>query len=97
MPAFPRSPQLIWSCLFLAIPIGRALADEYADNLAKWTAMRPAHYQYRYTPECYCPPTRWQIEAKAGTVVAAEKLLGDGSTNTHLHRPVQGPHSRPDA
>lgn len=81
MPAFSQSRRLIWGCFLLTIPAGRVLADEYADNLAKWNAMRPAHYQYRYTPGCYCTLTRWQIEAKAGTVVAADKLIGDGTAN----------------
>lgn len=81
MPAFSRSLHLIWGCLWLSIPIGRVLADEYADNLAKWNAIRPAHYQYRYTPGCFCSLTRWQVEAKAGMVVAADKLFGGGTTN----------------
>lgn len=80
MRIFSRSSRLVWGCLLLSIPFGRAMADEYADNLAKWNAMRPAHYQYRYTPGCFCSLRRWQIEAKAGTVVAADKLIGDGVT-----------------
>jgi hypothetical protein len=78
MRMFPLSSHPIWAWLLLSIPIVRAVADDYSDNLAKWNAMRPSHYQYRYTPGCYCPLARWQVEAKAGTVIAADKLIGDG-------------------
>jgi hypothetical protein len=51
---------------------GLSRADDFSDNLAKWQAKRPAHYEYQYARACFCQSPTWLVEAEGGTVVKAE-------------------------